>query len=195
MELKTRVHVDATAAKGIPRVRRIEVSHGCVQEQEARRMLPISKVDGGNNSADQMAKNVGIEHAKKHTKAMGIISADGRSEAAAKLHYIEKKDGWKVEHEGVFLNVMKIHGVPRTDLFSPWGEEEYLVHSSDLETVRVTSGITSSGKVIEIEDNWKRPSRAQRVLKEEWNASTTFFVKVSARKKLRAVLAPAPKQR
>ena len=52
MELKTRVHVDATAAKGmverrgISRVRHIEVDHLWIQEQEARRMLPISKVDG-----------------------------------------------------------------------------------------------------------------------------------------------------
>ena len=58
MELKTRVHVDATAAKGIvegrgiSRVRHIEVDHLWIQEQEARRMLPISKVDGGDHPAD-----------------------------------------------------------------------------------------------------------------------------------------------
>ena len=58
--------MDATAAKGmaerqgIPRVRHIEVDHLWIQEQEARRVLPISKVNGGDNPADLMTKNVGI---------------------------------------------------------------------------------------------------------------------------------------
>ena len=57
IDLKTRVHVDATVAKGmvkrrgIFRVRHIEFDHLWIQEQEARRMLPISKVDGGDTPA------------------------------------------------------------------------------------------------------------------------------------------------
>ena len=47
-----------------------------------------------------MAKNVGIDLAKKHMKAMGIRFAEGRSGAAAKLHSIAEKDGWKVEQRG-----------------------------------------------------------------------------------------------
>ena len=35
-------------------------------------MLPLEKVYGGDNPADLMAKNVGIELAKKHMKTMGI---------------------------------------------------------------------------------------------------------------------------
>ena len=95
MELKTRVHADATAAKGmverrgISRVRHIEVDHLCIQEQEAGRRLPISKVDSGDNPADLMTKKVGI---------------------------------------------------------------------------RITSGITASGKVFEIQDNWRRPGREDREL-------------------------------
>ena len=52
VEIATRVHVDATAAKnmverrGISRIRHIEVDHLWIQEMEARRMLPIGKVDG-----------------------------------------------------------------------------------------------------------------------------------------------------
>ena len=98
MELKTRVHVDATAAKGmverrgISRVRHIEVDHLWIQEQEARRMLPISKVDGGDDPADLMTKNVGIAFAIKHMTTMGIRFADSRSDAAAKLHILEEKD-------------------------------------------------------------------------------------------------------
>ena len=66
MEINTRVHVGATAAegmverRGISRVRHIEVDHLWIQEQEARRMLPIGKVDGGDNPADLMTKNVAL---------------------------------------------------------------------------------------------------------------------------------------
>ena len=73
-------------------VRRIEVDHLWIQEMEARRMLPIGKVDGGEKPADVMTKNVGIKFAKKHMKKMGFRFADGRSDAAAKLHLLEKKD-------------------------------------------------------------------------------------------------------
>ena len=76
--LKTRVHVDASAAigmverRGLSRVRHIEVDNLWIQEQEARRMLPLSKVFGGDNPADLMTKNVGIELAIKHMATMGI---------------------------------------------------------------------------------------------------------------------------
>ena len=52
MVINTMVHVDATTAKrmverrGISRVRHIEADNLWIQEQEARRMLPIGKVDG-----------------------------------------------------------------------------------------------------------------------------------------------------
>ena len=199
MEIKTRVHVDATAAKGmverrgISRVRHIEVDHLWIQEKEARRMLPLEKVYGGDNPADLMTKNVGIELAKKHMKTMGIRFAEGRSDTASKLHNVSVKDDWKIEHEGTYVNVTKNHNVPRTGLYSPSGEEEYPIHNSDLEAVRVTSGRTASGKVFEIEDNWKRPGRAQRELGEDWTGSTTFFVKASARNKLKADLTAPPK--
>ena len=164
-ELKTRVHADATAAmgmverRGISRVRHIEVDHLWIQEQEARRMLPISKVDGGHNPADLMTKNVGIALVMKHMTAKGIRFADGRSEAAVKIHHVEGKDKWKVELSGTHLNVMKKHEVPRTKLYLPGGEEGYPVHSYDFEAMRITTGVTASGKIFEIEDNWRRPGR------------------------------------
>ena len=129
-------------------------------------MLPIGKVDGGDNPADLISKNVGIELAKKHMKAMGIRFAEGRSGEAAKLHSIAETDGWKVEQRGTYLNILKTHNVPRTELFIPEGEEEYLVHSSNFEAIRITSGKTTSGKVFEIEDNRQRHGRDRRQLGE-----------------------------
>ena len=79
--------------------------------------------------------------------AIGMCLAVGRSEAAVKLHHVEKKDNWKVELDGTYLNVMKNHEVLRTSLYLAGGEEEYPVHRSDLEAVTITSGVTASGKV------------------------------------------------
>ena len=191
VEVATRVHVDATAAKGmverrgISRVRHIEVDNLWIQEMEARRMLPIGKVDGGENHADLMTKNVGIELAKKHMRKMGIRFAEGRSDAAAQLHPFEEKDSWSIEQEGNYLRVTKDHRVARSDLYIPGGEDSYPVHSSNFEATRVTIGITSSGKEFEIEDNWRRLGQSRRVLQEAWTGSTTFTVKASARKFVR----------
>ena len=170
--------------RGISRVRHIEVDNLWIQEREARRMLPIDKVFGGDNPADFMIQNVGIELAKKHMKAMGIRFAEGRSEAAAKLHSIEHKDTWQVDQHGTSLSIVKVHKISRTSLYAPSGEEDYPIHNGDLETIRVTTGMTVSGKRFEIEDNWRRPGRAHRVLDEEWTGQTVFTVKASARNKV-----------
>ena len=97
---KLGVHVDATAAKGIferrgiSRVRLIEVNHLWIQEQEARRMLPMSKADCGDNPADLMTKNVGIALAIKHMTAMGIRFADGRSGATGTCSALRIRTRW-----------------------------------------------------------------------------------------------------
>ena len=94
---ETRVHVDANAAKGmverrgLSRVRHIEMNNLWIQEQEARRMLPLEKVPGGDNPADLMTKNVNLELAIKHMRAMGIRFEQGRAEAAVQLHSVEDK--------------------------------------------------------------------------------------------------------
>ena len=194
-EMKVQVHVDATAAmgivdrRGISRVRHIECDNLWIQELEARRMMPIAKVPGGENPADLMTKNVGIDLAVKHMKLMGIRFEEGRSKAAAKLHHLnEKAEDWQVKVEGTQLSILKIHKGPRRALYSPSGEDQYPVHSRDLEAVRLTYGTTSSGKLFEIEDNWKRPGRSRRNLEEEWSGYTVFKVKPSARGRLEADL-------
>ena len=194
-KMNVQVHVDDTAAmgiverRGISRVRHIEVDNLWIQELEARRMLPIEKVPGGDNPADLMTKNVGIELAKKHMRTMGIRFEEGRSKAAANLHHVEEIDGsWKVKAVGAQLNVIKTHKEPRRSLYLPSGEEGYPVHNQELEAIRVTYGVTASGKPFEIEDSWKRPGRSTRRLEESWTGYTVFKVKPSARARLEAEL-------
>ena len=144
-------------------------------------MLPIGKVWGGENPADLMTKNVGIELAIKHLTTMGIRSAEGRTKAAANLHVVTGKDDkWKCEGEGNNLNVIKEHVTPRRELFIPSGEDSYPEHNRRLQSTRITCGTTASGQKFEIEDNWRRPGRANRELDEMWTGKTIFRVKASA---------------
>ena len=134
-------------------------------------MLPISKVDGGDNPADFMTKNVRIALAIKHMIATCIGFADGRSDAAATLHFLEEKDYWKVDQEGTHLKATKTHRAARSGLYLPVGEEEYPIHSSKFAATRITSGVTESGKAFENEDNWRRPGQGRRELGEGWTGS------------------------
>ena len=147
-------------------------------------MLPIEKVPGGENPADLMTKNVGIELATKHSRTMGIRFAEGRSEAAAKLHAVTTEEEWTCEQDGSEIKVIKMHDEFREELFVPSGGESYPVHNGDLQSTRVTKGVTRSGKMFEVEDNWKRPGRASRRLEEAWTGRTEFRVKASARERM-----------
>ena len=135
-----------------------------------------------------MTKNVGIALAIQHMSAMGIRFADGRSDAAVKLHLLEEKDERRVDLEGTHMKATKTHRVARSGLYLPGGEEDYPIHSSRFEATRITSGVTESGKTFEIEDNWRRPGRGLRELGEGWTGSTTFTVKASARNMVKADL-------
>ena len=121
-----------------------------------------------------MAKNVEIDLAIKHMATMGIRFAEGRSEGAANLHRIEVKDEWQYERERNNINMVKVHSNSRWVLYVPEGEDDYPCHSNDLEAVRTTFGVTESGNHFEIDDDWRRPGRAQRRSDEGWTGRTVF---------------------
>ena len=80
--------------------------------------------------------------------------------------------------------MIKMHKISRTSLYAPSGDEDYPIHNGNLETTRITTGTTVSGKKFVIEDNWRRLGRAHKVLDEEWTGQTVFTVKASARNKV-----------
>ncbi len=63
-EATARVHVDASAAKGIiertglDKIRHIDVNVLWLQEQEVRGRVPMRKIDGTKNPADLMTKHL-----------------------------------------------------------------------------------------------------------------------------------------
>ena len=87
-----RMHVDATAAKGIierkglNKLRHIDLDVLWLQEQEARKLLPIHKVLGTENIADLMTKNLNAATIDKYIAMMGLKFVEGRSAIAQNLH-------------------------------------------------------------------------------------------------------------
>ena len=65
-EATARVHVDASAAKGIiertglDKIRHIDVNVLWIQEQEVRGRVPLRKIDGTKNPADLMTKHLEV---------------------------------------------------------------------------------------------------------------------------------------
>ena len=90
------MHVDATAAKGIierkgrSKVRHIDTDVLWLQEQQARRILPLHKVLGTENVADLMTKNLSAAVIDKYVESMALDFAAGRSDIAQNLHSLQE---------------------------------------------------------------------------------------------------------
>ena len=152
--------------------------------------MPISKVFGGDNPADRITTSVGIDLAMKHMASMGIRLAEGRSEAAVKLHSIEVKEECQCERESNNINTAKVHSNSRRESCVSTGDDDYPRHNLDLEAVRTTFGVTESAKHFEFEDNWRRPGRVHRRLDEGWTGRKVFLIKASARNRLKVNALP-----
>jgi hypothetical protein len=108
-ELKTRIHVDAAAAKGIvertglDKVRHIDVGVLWLQEQAARKRLPLHKIDGTQNPADLMTKHLCSNKIGDHVRRLRLEFREGRAEAAAQLHSVNKCVPQEVIDEEEFI--------------------------------------------------------------------------------------------
>ena len=72
---------------------------------------------------------------------------------------------------------MRVHATSRKSLFTPGRVPRGPSDIDKLHTERVTKGVSASGKLFEIIDNWRSPQEAHRVLDEPWTGCTTFQVK------------------
>ena len=200
-----RVHVDANAAKGmverqgLQKVRHLEVDHLWLQEQQARRMLPLSNILGTENPADLMTKNVAQMLVLKYMLILGIMFLEGRAKSAAQLHtvtvegdepgYREKisnrtgapalgedaPDAWTDKGEkGTWV---RNHRTFRKQLFTPRNIEGGPSDKMRLLPCRLTVGKYRSGQRFEIQDYWCNPKQGHRMLEEDWIGKTIFYVK------------------
>ena len=93
-DMGIRLELDATAAKGIldrqgiAEVRRIDINCVRLQRQCAKKILPLTKIPGEENTADLMTKHHAIATILRHMTKLNLEHIGGRSDAAAKLHLV-----------------------------------------------------------------------------------------------------------
>ena len=86
------VGMDASAAigmaqrTGLNKVRHIEVDILWLQEQLARRLLPISKIPGAKNPSDLCTKNVPVALLEQYMTQLSVYFEEGRAAVAQQLH-------------------------------------------------------------------------------------------------------------
>ena len=96
-EPKVSIGMDASAAigmaqrTGLNKVRHVEVDVLWLQEQQARRLLPITKIPGPQNPSDLCTKNVPIGLLEQYLKQLNVYFAEGRAAVAQQLHALREK--------------------------------------------------------------------------------------------------------
>jgi hypothetical protein len=204
-KVEIQLHVDALAAKGmierkgLSKVRHLDVNVLWLQEQCARKILPVSKVPGEENPADLMTKHLGAAKVQKNVVAMNMRFLGGRADKAAQLHHIDtrggngggngrqlwnficdrfndKKGGDKWRERGGDGIWSRVHTKPRRSLFTPYKVAKGPSKSESLSVIRFTKGVTQSGREFEFHDNWHESRNAHRMLDEQWVGFTVFVV-------------------
>ena len=96
IEIDIRLNLDATAAKGIlerqgiAKVRHIDVNVLWLQQQAAKKLVPLIKVDGTANCADLLTKHLTTQVQQRHVEMMQLEFRTGRAEIAAQLHALDR---------------------------------------------------------------------------------------------------------
>ena len=66
-----------------------------LQEQCARKILPVHKVPGESNPADLRTKHLGTVNVLRHVEKLELRFLDGRAGTAAQLHQLNTTLGWE----------------------------------------------------------------------------------------------------
>ena len=88
IDLRLRVHTDATAAIGIARrrglgkIRHLDTTDLWVQEKVRSGQVELHRVPGADSPADMMTKYVGRAILEKMTKRIGMVAMEGRARSA-----------------------------------------------------------------------------------------------------------------
>ena len=98
--------MDASAAfgivqrRGLNKLRHVELDVLWIQEQQARRLLPLRKVPGRRNPSDMPTKNVDQAHVDLYLDLLNLRFGTGRADIAQNLHSVGEnidKGGSKVD--------------------------------------------------------------------------------------------------
>ena len=184
-----KLNLDAAAAKGIlerqgiSKVRHIDVNVLWLQQQVAKKIVPLVKVDGTENCADLLTKHLTTMIQEKHVKMMKLEFRDGRAQSAAKLHAISRAkpqeefqdggNGDRWTERGEQGRWTRLHRTPRAHLFNPRRVPHGPGRKSRLSTIRETVGIDEGGQKFTISDDWTSAENPL-VMDRRWTGMTTF---------------------
>jgi hypothetical protein len=197
--MKASVGMDASAAigiaqrQGIGKLRHVEVDVLWLQEQQARRLLPIVKVPGPRNPSDMGTKNVAVALIDQYLAQLNLEVADGRAAIAQQLHAVGEArsrlrtrsttisrkaspgerivDSWSSTGEGGHWT--RTHRTPRRALFTPYKAAGGPDRAIRMKRYRITTGVyTLTNEKFRIIDDWMNPSNTHRLLKASWFGST-----------------------
>ena len=93
--MRASVGMDASAAigivqrQGISKLRHVAVDVLWIQEQQARRLLPLRKVPGPRNPSDMGTKNVAVALLDQYLDQLNLEVVGGRAAIAQQLHSLE----------------------------------------------------------------------------------------------------------
>ena len=98
-DAKVSIGIDATAAQGMAqrvglnKVRHVEVDVLWIQEQQARKLLPLKKIPGARNPSDLCTKNVPASLVEQYLQQISVRSMEGRAAVAQQLHALHSASG------------------------------------------------------------------------------------------------------
>ena len=154
-----------------------------LQQQVARKLIPLVKVDGTLNCADLLTKHLVTHVQQKHVEMMQMDFREGRAQMAAQLHSIERLqpqgefleggtcDRW--EERGEQGRWVRLHRTPRSSLFNPRKVGNGPGRKTRLNSVRETIGIDETGRKFAFKDDWL-VSRNSPALSKRWTGMTVF---------------------
>ena len=205
-EMRASIGMDASAAigivqrQGIGKLRHVEVDVLWLQEQQARRLLPLVKVPGPRNPADVGTKSISAALMDQHLSQLYLEVAEGRAAIAQQLHAIGRKapafeiaqsasrrdnrftkptaesrhvDSWGSSGaNGIWT---RMHRSPRRALLTPYKVAGGPDRETRMKRYRVTIGTyTLSGEGFKVIDDWLKPGNAHRLPKSGWTGATSF---------------------
>ena len=92
------IGIDATAAMGMAqrvglnKVRHVEVDVLWIQEQQARKLLPLRKIPGPRNPSDLCTKNVPTALLEQYLQQLSVRIVEGRAAVAQQLHILRSRN-------------------------------------------------------------------------------------------------------
>ena len=185
-----KLNLDATAAKGIlerqgiAKVRHIDVNVLWLQQQLAKKIIPLIKVDGTVNCSDLMTKHLASQIILKHVAYLNLEFREGRAGKAVQLHSMERlepqgefregeePDRW--EERGEQGRWVRLHRSPRITMFTPHKIPNGPGRKTRLSVIRQTIGIDEGGRHFDVSDDWTQRVDAHRALSTRWTGITIF---------------------